>query len=119
MPRCGNAARRAAGRTYSPLPVPVGFGAGPARCREEGAMRVLPWGARALIVCAVLAACGCVAPALTDAGTPWPAVALLCVLCLGCELLKSCRLLGSRVPEGMGAFFPVVLAAVFLLPPAA
>ncbi|MEU6891660.1 HD-GYP domain-containing protein [Streptomyces sp. NPDC046557] len=82
-------------------------------------MRVLPWGARALIVCAVLAACGCVAPALRDSGTPWPAVALLCVLCLGCELLKSCRLLGNRVPEGMGAFFPVVLAAVFLLPPAA
>lgn len=82
-------------------------------------MRVLPPGARALILCAVLAACGCVAPAFTDSATPWPAVALLGVLCLGCELLRSCRLLGSRMPEGMGAFFPVVLAAVYLLPLAA
>ncbi|GHB47620.1 metal-dependent phosphohydrolase [Streptomyces cirratus] len=82
-------------------------------------MRVLPPGARALILCAVLAACACAAPALTDPGTPWPAVALLCALCLGCELLADCRLLGGRVPGGTGAFFPVVLAAVFLLPPSA
>ena len=41
------------------------------------------------------------------------------VLYLGCELARLCPLLGSRVPEGIGSFFPVVLAAVFLLPPAA
>ncbi|MGW7100551.1 HD-GYP domain-containing protein [Streptomyces sp. NPDC054838] len=82
-------------------------------------MRVLPPGARAFILCAVLAACGCVAPAFTDSGTPWPAVALLCVLCLGCQLMGGRRLPGGRVPGGTGAFFPVVLAAVFLLPPAA
>ncbi|MEV6687955.1 HD-GYP domain-containing protein [Streptomyces sp. NPDC051578] len=82
-------------------------------------MRVLPPGARALILCAVLAACACAAPAVVDSGTPWPAVALLCLLCVGCELTGSRRRPGSRVPEGTGAFFPVVPAAVFLLSPAA
>ncbi|MFD9406615.1 HD-GYP domain-containing protein [Streptomyces sp. NPDC059989] len=82
-------------------------------------MRVLPPGARGYILCAVLAAIACVTPSLMDSGTPWGAVALLAVLYLGCELVKICPLLGSRVPEGIGSFFPVVLAAVFLLPPAA
>lgn len=82
-------------------------------------MRVLPPMARAYIVCAVLAAAGCAAPALVDTATPWPSVALLALLYLGCELLKYCPFLGHRVPEGLGSFFPVVLAAVFLLPPAA
>ncbi|MEU9233266.1 HD-GYP domain-containing protein [Streptomyces subrutilus] len=82
-------------------------------------MRVLPPTARAYILCAVLAALACAAPALTDSGTPWTAVALLAVLYLGCELVKVCPLLGRKVPEGIGSFFPVVLAAVLLLPPAA
>ncbi|WSP92246.1 HD domain-containing protein [Streptomyces sp. NBC_01233] len=82
-------------------------------------MRVLPPVARGYILCAVLAAAACVAPALTDSGTPWAAVVLLALLYLGCELVKTCPLPGSRVPEGIGSFFPVVLAAVFLLPPAA
>ncbi|MET9605641.1 HD-GYP domain-containing protein [Streptomyces sp. NPDC006512] len=82
-------------------------------------MRVLPPAARACVLCAVLAALACVAPALTDPATPWAAVALLAVLYLGCELVRICPLLGQRVPEGIGSFFPVVLAAVFLLPPAA
>ncbi|WP_371617834.1 HD-GYP domain-containing protein [Streptomyces sp. NBC_00454] len=82
-------------------------------------MRVLPPMARAYIACAVLAAAGCVAPALVDSATPWPSVALLALLYLGCELVKVCPFLGPRVPEGLGSFFPVVLAAVFLLPPAA
>ncbi|MFG2990041.1 HD-GYP domain-containing protein [Streptomyces sp. NPDC048257] len=82
-------------------------------------MRALPPGARGYILCAVLAAVACVTPAFTDSGTPWAAVALLAVLYLGCELVRTCPLLGSRVPEGIGSFFPVVLAAVFLLPPAA
>ncbi|MFZ3472774.1 HD-GYP domain-containing protein [Streptomyces sp. 4.24] len=82
-------------------------------------MRVLPSAARAYILCAVLAACACIAPALADPATPWPSVGLLAVLYLGCELVKVCPLMGRRVPEGLGSFFPVVLAAVFLLPPAA
>nr|WP_078892839.1 HD-GYP domain-containing protein [Streptomyces sp. NRRL F-2580] len=82
-------------------------------------MRVLPPAARGYILCVVLAAAACVTPALTDSGTPWAAAALLAVLYLGCELVKTCPLRGNRVPEGIGSFFPVVLAAVFLLPPAA
>nr|WSW43779.1 HD-GYP domain-containing protein [Streptomyces sp. NBC_01001] len=89
-------------------------------------MRVLPPAARpslmrAVILCAVLAAFACTAPAFADSGTPWPVVGLLALLCLGCELARLCPLPGnrSRVPEGIGSFFPVVLAAVFLLPPAA
>ncbi|WP_327361694.1 MULTISPECIES: HD-GYP domain-containing protein [unclassified Streptomyces] len=89
-------------------------------------MRVPPPAARpslmrALILCAVLAALACTAPAFADSGTPWPVVGLLALLYLGCELVKLCPLPGSRsrVPEGIGSFFPVVLAAVFLLPPAA
>ncbi|MCX5194490.1 HD-GYP domain-containing protein [Streptomyces sp. NBC_00249] len=82
-------------------------------------MRVLPPTARAYVLGAVLAAAACAAPALADSSTPWAAVALLAVLYLGCELVKVFPVLGSRVPEGIGSFFPVVLAAVFLLPPAA
>lgn len=82
-------------------------------------MRVLPPMARAYVLCAVLAACACIAPALAGATTPWPSIGLLSVLYLGCELVKVCPLMGHRVPEGLGSFFPVVLAAVFLLPPAA
>lgn len=82
-------------------------------------MRVLPPVARAYILCAVLAGFACAAPALADSATPWPSVGLLAVLYLGCELVKVCPLMGRRVPEGLGSFFPVVLAAVFLLPPAA
>ncbi|MBT2448145.1 HD-GYP domain-containing protein [Streptomyces sp. ISL-43] len=81
-------------------------------------MRVLP-SARAYILCAVLAACACLAPALVDPATSWPSVGLLSLLYLGCELVKVCPLMGRRVPEGLGSFFPVVLAAVFLLPPPA
>ncbi|MGW0754185.1 HD-GYP domain-containing protein [Streptomyces sp. NPDC002587] len=82
-------------------------------------MRLLPPGARGYILCAVLAAAACVAPAFTDSGTPWATVALLAGLYLGCELVRTRPLPGSRVPEDIGSFFPVVLAAVFLLPPAA
>ncbi|MFD9357793.1 HD-GYP domain-containing protein [Streptomyces sp. NPDC060031] len=82
-------------------------------------MRVLPSAARAYILAAVLGAVLCVAPAFADPATPWPSVGLMTLLYLGCELVKVCPLLGRRVPEGLGCFFPVVLAAVFLLPPAA
>ncbi|MFD6229618.1 HD domain-containing phosphohydrolase [Streptomyces sp. NPDC060232] len=82
-------------------------------------MRDLPPTARGFVLCAVLAALACTAPALTYSATSRPAVILLAGLYLGCELVKSCPLPGRRVPEGIGSFFPVVLAAVFLLPPAA
>ncbi|MFD3544006.1 HD-GYP domain-containing protein, partial [Streptomyces sp. NPDC058655] len=82
-------------------------------------MRVLPPMARGYILCAVVAAGACVTPALTGGRTPWAAVALLSLLHLGCELVKVCPLLGRRVPEGIGTFLPVLLAAVFLLPPSA
>ncbi|WP_078628458.1 HD-GYP domain-containing protein [Streptomyces sp. NRRL F-2664] len=82
-------------------------------------MRGLPPAAGALVLCAVLAAVACAGPALADSATPRPAVILLAALHLGCELARSCPLPGRRVPEGLGSFLPVVLAAVFLLPPAA
>lgn len=82
-------------------------------------MRVLPPVARAYVLAALLAAAACGAPALVDPATPWPAVALLAVLYLGCELLRTFPPVGGRVPDGIGSFFPVVMAAVFLLPPAA
>ncbi|WP_078910543.1 HD-GYP domain-containing protein [Streptomyces sp. NRRL S-87] len=82
-------------------------------------MRALPPGARVLILCALSGAALCAAPALTAAGTPWPAVAVLAALYLCVELVRACRAFDARVPQGLGAFLPVVLAAVFLLPPAA
>lgn len=77
---------------------------------------IAPW-ARAYILCVALGAAACTAPALS-AGTPWAAVALLAVLYAGCEQVSRCRVIGRRVPGGLGTFFPVLLAAVFLLPPA-
>ncbi|MCP3821530.1 HD-GYP domain-containing protein [Streptomyces sp. A3M-1-3] len=83
-------------------------------------MGALPPGARAYILCAVLGGLACAAPALTAGyGTPWGAVALLGALYALCELVKIRPFMGHRVPAGIGSFFPVVLAAVFLLPPAA
>ncbi|MFF5702070.1 HD-GYP domain-containing protein [Streptomyces sp. NPDC012794] len=83
-------------------------------------MRVLPPAARACVLAAVLAAAACAAPALlAPASTPWPAVALLALLSLGCEGTRALPVLGRRVPEGIGSFLPVVMAAVFLLPPPA
>ncbi|MGW1258139.1 HD-GYP domain-containing protein [Streptomyces sp. NPDC002513] len=80
--------------------------------------------------CAVLGALVCVAP-LPDLPVPWRAVALLAALHAGCERLPLPRALdrtragrttppgGHRAPEGMGTFYPVLLAGAFLLPPAA
>ncbi|MFJ8208643.1 HD-GYP domain-containing protein [Streptomyces sp. NPDC096033] len=83
-------------------------------------MRVLPPAARACVLGAVLAAAACVTPALRPgSAVPWPAVGLLAALCLGCEAARVLPLRGRGAPEGTGPFPPVVLAAVFLLPPAA
>ncbi|WP_320780298.1 HD-GYP domain-containing protein [Streptomyces sp. CRN 30] len=81
-------------------------------------MRSVPGWARAYIAGAVLAALGCLA-ALPDDPVPWGAVGLLAVLYAGCEQITRCPFLGRRAPEGMGTFFPVLLAGAFLLPPPA
>ncbi|MEC4018308.1 HD-GYP domain-containing protein, partial [Streptomyces sp. H27-D2] len=83
-------------------------------------MRSLPLGACGYILCAVLGAAACAAPAVRPgAATPWGTVALLAVLYALCEQLTRCPLMGHRAPSGMGSFFPVLLAGTFLLPPAA
>ncbi|ATZ24558.1 Cyclic di-GMP phosphodiesterase response regulator RpfG [Streptomyces lavendulae subsp. lavendulae] len=82
-------------------------------------MRALPPTARAFVLAAVLAAAACAAPALTDPATPWTAVVVLAALYLGCELVRVLAPTDRRAPDGLGCFFPVVMAAVFLLPPAA
>ncbi|KAF4405439.1 HD domain-containing protein [Streptomyces lycii] len=83
-------------------------------------MRVVPPGACAYILCAVLAAGLCAAPAVRpDAGTPWAAVALLAFLYAVCEQLTRCPLMGHRAPADMGSFVPVLLAGTFLLSPSA
>jgi putative nucleotidyltransferase with HDIG domain len=80
-------------------------------------VRALPAGAQAGILCAVLVGGLGILSGLDH--TPWDAVALLASLYAACELLPRCRLLRITVPAGSGAFFPVPLAAVFLLPPSA
>ncbi|MFG2192945.1 HD-GYP domain-containing protein [Streptomyces sp. NPDC048639] len=83
-------------------------------------MRAVPPGARAYILCAVLAAVACAGPAFRPgAGTPWRVVALLALLYALCEQLTRCPFMGHRAPTGMGSFVPVLLAGAYLLPPAA
>ncbi|MFJ5531382.1 HD-GYP domain-containing protein [Streptomyces sp. NPDC093261] len=87
--------------------------------------------ATAFVGCALLAALVCVAR-LPDLPVSWWAVALLAALYVGCEQLPLPRALGRtragrtrtspgghRALEGMGTFYPVLLAGAFLLPPAA
>lgn len=81
-------------------------------------MRSVPARARVYILCVALAGGACAVPA-PGARPPWPAVLLLAVLFAGSEQLTRCRRVGRRVPHGLGTFFPVLLAAVFLLPPSA
>ncbi|MET9519713.1 HD-GYP domain-containing protein [Streptomyces sp. NPDC002994] len=83
-------------------------------------MRALSVAARAYILCALLAAACCALPALLPgAGTPWGTAALLAALYAACELLGRRPFLVSAVRVGAGSFFPVLLAAVLLLPPSA
>ncbi|MER6103955.1 HD-GYP domain-containing protein [Streptomyces sp. NPDC001832] len=82
-------------------------------------MRATRGAARAYILTAAVGALLCVLPALrTGAGTPWATVGLLTGLYLACELPRRCPF-GSSVPISAGSFFPLLLAAAFLLPPAA
>ncbi|MFE4170616.1 HD-GYP domain-containing protein [Streptomyces sp. NPDC056909] len=85
-------------------------------------MRAIPGAARAYILGTVLCAAVCVRPA-PRSETPWSAVAMLAALYVVCELPARCRFRG-RSPNGAlpvvaGSFFPVLLAAAFLLPPSA
>ncbi|MEU5683979.1 metal-dependent phosphohydrolase [Streptomyces venezuelae] len=81
-------------------------------------MRSVPVRARVYILCVALAGVACAAPA-PGARPSWPAVALLAVLYAGCEQITRCRVVGGHAPRGLGTFFPVLLAGVFLLPPSA
>ncbi|MFJ2740395.1 HD-GYP domain-containing protein [Streptomyces sp. NPDC087440] len=83
-------------------------------------MRALPAGARIYLCCAVLLSGLCVLSGASGLDrAPWDAVALLAVLYTVCELLPRCPFVGHAVSVDPGAFFPVPLAAVFLLPPSA
>jgi len=78
----------------------------------------LPGRAYAVIACAVTAAAGCAAPSLARLpDVEWPVLLPLAGLYALCELVPRCPLLGPRVPPNVGAFFPVLLTGVFLLPP--
>ncbi|WP_329207560.1 HD-GYP domain-containing protein [Streptomyces sp. NBC_00683] len=83
-------------------------------------MRSTPGAARAYILAALICSFVCALPALSPgAGTPWGTLALLTALYLVCELPGRCPFFGSSVPVTAGSFFPLLLAAAFLLPPAA
>ncbi|MFF2651271.1 HD-GYP domain-containing protein [Streptomyces sp. NPDC058045] len=81
-------------------------------------MRQVPPAGTLCVLGAALAALCCCRAALGP-GTPWAALALLASLHTACALLPRRRLLGRLVPAAFGTFFPVLLAAVFVLPPAA
>ncbi|MFI9647311.1 HD-GYP domain-containing protein [Streptomyces sp. NPDC052040] len=81
------------------------------------------------VCCAALGALVCAAP-LARAPASWPAVALLAAGSAACERLPLTRSpghsgrspggpSGHRPPESGGTFYPALLAAAFLLPPAA
>ncbi|MGW0826483.1 HD-GYP domain-containing protein [Streptomyces sp. NPDC002845] len=81
-------------------------------------MGSVPAWARVYVGCVVVGALACLAP-LPGIRTPWWVVLLLAVLYAGCEQITRCPFVGHRAPEGMGTFFPVLLAGAFLLPPPA
>lgn len=90
--------------------------------------QVLAPSARALGLGTALAGLGCVLPLLATplaVGPPapqeppyWGRIAVLLVLHALCERIPRCPVLGSRVPRGMGTFYPVPLSGALLLPPA-
>ncbi|MFB6818851.1 HD-GYP domain-containing protein [Streptomyces sp. NPDC056347] len=83
-------------------------------------MRATRGAARAHIAAVAAGALCCAAPALCGgAGTPWATVLLLAGLYLACELPGRRPFPGGSLPIPAGSFFPLLLAAAFLLPPAA
>lgn len=80
----------------------------------------LPRAAETAIFCAGLAAVWLALPAVAGAGgTEWSVLVSLAALYAGCELLPRWPPMARRIPRNIGAFFPVILAGAFLLPPAA
>ncbi|MBK6016775.1 HD-GYP domain-containing protein [Streptomyces sp. MBT53] len=73
-------------------------------------MEATPARARAYVLCVVAGALFCLLP-LPAVHAPWWAVALLAALYAGCEQIARRRFAGT--------FYPVLLAAAFLLPPPA
>lgn len=82
-------------------------------------MTATPKAAGAVICAAVLGAALCAAPSVTAHGVPWSSAALLAAVYAGCELPGRGPGRGVPATVGAGSFFPVLLAAAFLLPPAA
>jgi putative nucleotidyltransferase with HDIG domain len=84
-------------------------------------MRPMPaWGGLGVLGAAVLIFLGCASSAFfPGAGTPWPVVAVLAALYASCEQFPRYRARRGSATGGTGAFFPVLLTGVFLLPPAA
>ncbi|WP_128379530.1 HD-GYP domain-containing protein [Streptomyces cavernae] len=91
-------------------------------------MRSVPPWARVYVACVVVGALLCCVR-LPDVYVSWDVVALLAALYAGGEGLRrrrpagrdavGHRVTGHRVAEGLGTFFPVLLAGAFLLPPPA
>ncbi|NGO67371.1 HD-GYP domain-containing protein [Streptomyces boncukensis] len=79
--------------------------------------------ARVTLACAVCAAVACAASTPGGPGglrgVEWGVLLPLAALYALCEYAPRCPLLGPRVPGNVGAFFPVLLTAAVLLPPAA
>lgn len=83
-------------------------------------VRSTPGAARLCILGASAGAALCALPALLPgAGTPWGTLALLAALYLVREVPARRSFFGDPAPVTAGAFFPLLLAAAFLLPPAA
>ncbi|MFE7116034.1 HD-GYP domain-containing protein [Streptomyces sp. NPDC057654] len=81
-------------------------------------MRTLPATARAYILCVMVTAALCAAPASRYGhAAPWATALALAALYALCERLTRRPPMGPGAPTGAGAFFPVLLAAAFLLPP--
>ncbi|WP_369376488.1 HD-GYP domain-containing protein [Streptomyces sp. cg36] len=82
--------------------------------------RTLNRGARGVLLGAVVAAGAVVLP-LARTAVPWGALGLLAALYALCEWPARCPFLAGRATVAVpsGSFFPVLLAAAFLLPPGA
>lgn len=82
--------------------------------------RTLPWRARLCVAAVTLAAVPAVAPALVrPARTEWAVLLPIAVFLALCECAPRLPLLRGRMPRNTAAWLPVLLTAVFLLPPAA
>ncbi|WP_367434566.1 HD-GYP domain-containing protein [Streptomyces celluloflavus] len=81
-------------------------------------MRELPAAARGYIAGAALAAALCAVPAaLLGAEAPWATALVLAALYGLCGQVRRCEVTGCHLPFTTGSFLPVLLTAVFLLPP--